>query len=59
MSAITLAQFNLKCQIFPALFHKDKERDKYQIIKSDEKVSKYMFPMIVQVIKCGSWAEQM
>ena len=59
MSAITLAQVHLKCHIFPALFHKDKERDKYQIIKSDEKVSKYMFPMIVQVIKCGSQAEQM
>ena len=55
---ITLAQFQLKCQFFPALFHKDKEKDKYQIIKSDEKVSKYMFPMIVQVIKCGSRAEQ-
>ena len=59
MSDITLAQFHLKCQFFPALFHKDKERDKYQVIKSDEKVSKYMFPMIVQVIKCGSRAEQM
>ena len=58
MSDITLAQFQLKCQFFPALFHKDKEKDKYQIIKSDDKVSKYMFPMIVQVIKCGSRAEQ-
>ena len=58
MSDITLAQFLLKCQFFPALFHKDKEKDKYQIIKSDDKVSKYMFPMIVQVTKCGSRAEQ-
>ena len=58
MSDITLAQFRLKCQFFPALFHKDKEKDKCQIIKSDDKVSKYMFPMIVQVIKCGSRAEQ-
>ena len=58
MSDIIRAQFQLKCQLFPALFHIDKNEDKYQIIKSDEKVSEYMFPMIVQVIKCGSRAEQ-
>ena len=58
MSDITLAQFQLKCQFFPALFQKDQEKDNYHIINSDEKVSKYMFPIITQVIKCGSRAEQ-
>ena len=58
MSDITLAQFQLKCQFFPALFQKDQEKDSYHIINSDEKVSKYMFPIITQVIKCGSRAEQ-
>ena len=58
MSDVIRAKFQLKCQLFPALFHKDENKDKYQIIKSDEKVSEYMFPMIVQVIKRGSRAEQ-
>ena len=58
MSDITLAQFQLKCQFFPALFQEDQKKDKYHIINSDEKVSKYMFPIITQVIKCGSRAEQ-
>ena len=58
MSDITLAQFQLKCQFFTALFQEDQEKDKYHIINSDEKVSKYMFPIITQVIKCGSRAEQ-
>lgn len=58
MSDITLAQFQLKCQFFTALFREDQEKDKYHIINSDEKVSKYMFPIITQVIKCGSRAEQ-
>ena len=58
MSDKSLAQFQLKFQLFPVLFYKDATKDLYQIIKSDEKVSKYMFPMIVQVIETGSRAEQ-
>ena len=58
MSDKSFAQLELKCQLFPALFYKDTVKDLYQIIKSDEKVSKYMFPTIVQVIKSGRRAEQ-
>ena len=47
MSGIKLAQFRLKCQLFKALFQKDGNEDLYQIIKSNVKVSKCMFPMIV------------
>ena len=59
MPNITLASLRLQCQRFGALFYEDKKKDLYQIIKSSKKVSKYMFPMITQVIKCGSRAEQL
>ena len=44
--------------VVSSTFYKDTAKDLYQIIKSDEKVSKYMFPTIVQIIKSGRRAEQ-
>lgn len=55
---VTHAQFLLKCQFYDAIFWEDQAQDIYQIIKSNEKVSKHLFPMIIQVVKCGSRAEQ-
>ena len=52
------AQFLLKCQFFDAIYKKDHYQDIYQIIESDEKVSKHLFPMIIQAVKSGSRAEQ-
>ena len=55
---VTHAQFLLKCQFYDAIFWEDQAQDIYQIIKSNEKVSKHLFPVIIQVVKCGSRAEQ-
>lgn len=55
---VTRALFLLKCQLYHAVFWEDEKPDTYQIIKSDEKVSKHFFPMIIQVLKSGSRAEQ-
>ena len=56
---VTRAQFLLKCQFYNAVFWEDQAQDIYQIIKSDEKDRKHLFPMIIQVLKSGSRAEQL
>ena len=55
---VTRALFLLKCQLYHAVFWKDEKPDIYQILKSDEKVSKHLFPLIIQVLKSGSRVEQ-
>ena len=52
------AQFILKSCFFQPLFHEDLYRDFYEVVKSDDKISVLMFPMIVKVIKTGSRADR-
>ena len=51
-----LKKMMLKCKRVPALLQIDRGEDMYQIIKSTENVSKYMFPMIIQNVQ---YAEQL
>ena len=48
----------LRSCFFKALFCEDSYKDFYKVVKSDDKISTLMFPMIVQVIKTGSRADQ-
>ena len=52
------AQFILKSCFFQPLFHEDLHRDFYEVVKSDDKISILLFPMIVKVIKTGSRADR-
>lgn len=53
-----LVKFILKSWSFGAVFFKDKQPDFYKVVKSNDKVSKLMFPMVIQAIKTGSRADQ-
>ena len=52
------AQFVLKSCFFQPLFLEDLDQDFYEVVKSDDKISISMFPMIVKVIKTGSRADR-
>ena len=51
-------KFLLKSWSFKAVLFKDEQPDFYRVIKSNDVVSKLMFPMVVQAIKTGSRADQ-
>ena len=51
------ARFILKTSFFKALFLKDSNPEFYEVVKSAEKLSILMFPMITKLIKTGSRAE--
>ena len=51
-------KFLLKSWSFRAVLFKDEQPDFYRVIKSNDVVSKLMFPMVVQAIKTGSRADQ-
>lgn len=53
-----LVKFILKSWSFGAVFFKDKQPDFYKVVKSNDKVSKLTFPMVIQAIKTGSRADQ-
>lgn len=53
-----LVKFLLNSWSFEAVLFKDKQPDVYRVIKSNDAVSKLMFPMVVQAIKTGSRADQ-
>lgn len=57
----SIAQFLLKSQSFEAIVSEDKEQDVYEITTSSgqKKLSKYLFPTIVQAIKAGSRADRL
>ena len=56
-----IAQFLVKCQFFEAIISEDKEQDVYEIATSSDKkkLSKFLFPTVVQAIKAGSRADQL
>ena len=53
-----LVKFILKSWSFGAVFFKDKQPDFYKVVKSNDKVSKLTFPMVIQAIKTVSRADQ-
>ena len=52
------AEFILKSCFFQPLFLGDLHQDFYEVVKSDDKISILMFPMISQIIKTGSRADR-
>ena len=52
------AEFILKSCFFQSLFLEDLHQDFYEVVKSDDKISTLMFPMISQIIKTGSRADR-
>ena len=56
-----IAQFLVKCQFFEAIISEDKEQDVYEIATSSDKkkLSKFLFPTVVQAIKAGGRADQL
>ena len=56
-----IAQFLVKCRFFEAIISEDKEQDVYEIATSSDKkkLSKFLFPTVVQAIKAGSRADQL
>ena len=52
------ARFRLKASFFQALLFDDPNPEFYEVVKSSEKLSILMFPMIAKVIKTGSRADK-